>query len=726
MNSHSRIPAALILALCALPPAWGQEASWPDLSSPARAVGGGERDAALVVGIEAYDKVPGIPGARANAKEWYQYLTETRGIPPQSVKLLTDEDAAREQILGEARKVAARAGEGGTLWFVFVGHGAPSSDGKDGLLVGADARQTAESLEARSVRRGELLKVLGQSKAVSIAVLLDACFSGRGQDGGTIAPGLQPLQTVVLGGAADPRMVVLTAAKGNQYAGALPGANRPAFSYLVLGGLRGWAARGQRAAVTAGDLWRYAGNALEATLRGRKQEPDLMGKEGAVLGASAGEKAPDLRRLALATAGSAGGGFQITSLPAVPSAQAPRALGSDAVRGLDFRNLDIEALKKKSEAVKFDKSGAAAEDKAQAWRRLGQDVPQFADKANERAAQWERFAAQRAAVEEAKRKRASARDSDWSKLSELLALDEAVVPQASKASWSSEFLRAYFKSPGVEPAMARGLAAHVPPGAMRESLKALARSTSAREAASAPPAARVAGGGRVAAGKAGIQWVSIPGGSFMMGSEGGADDEKPRHRVTIKSFQLAKTEVTNRQYRACVEAGACSAPDSYEGEDDHPVVKVDWEQARKFSEWAGGRLPTEAEWEYAARGAGRDQKFPWGNEEATCARAVMKDGGYGCGKGSSWPVCSKTAGNTAQGLCDMLGNVWEWTQDCFQYGGYTGAPTDGSAWESPAVSEYRVYRGGAWGDVAEDVRSAMRMHNPPGGRFIILGFRPAR
>jgi hypothetical protein len=276
---------------------------WPDLSSPARAIGGGENDAAVVVGVEGYFVVPGVPGAKSNAKAWHQYLTETREVPPQNIKLLINENATRERILEGARKAASRAGKDGTLWFVFVGHGAPSVDGKDGLLVGVDAQQEAQSLQERSVRRNELLKVLGTSQARVIPVVIDACFSGRGQDGVTIAPGIQPLLTVTSPGATDPRIVVLTAAQGNQFAGPLPGARRPAFSYLVLGGLRGWAATNKDVQVTAGGLLRYAQNVLEATLRGRDQSPDLIGAEGMVIGRSSGEKGPNLARLASATAG---------------------------------------------------------------------------------------------------------------------------------------------------------------------------------------------------------------------------------------------------------------------------------------------------------------------------------------------------------------------------------------------------------------------------------------
>ena len=219
---------------------------------------------------------------------------------------------------------------------------------------------------------------------------------------------------------------------------------------------------------------------------------------------------------------------------------------------------------------------------------------------------------------------------------------------------------------------------------------------------------------------AGIEWVSLPGGVFKMGIGW------KKHRVTVSAFQMARTEVTNRQYRACMAAGACTQPNAAGArfnDEDHPVVGVDWSQAQAFSRWAGGRLPTEAQWEYAARSAGRPWKFPWGDEKATRARAVMDDGGPGCGRNSSWPVCSKPEGNTAQGLCDMAGNAWEWTQDWY-HESFSGAPTDGSARESPAGA-YRVIRGGSWFDTAGYARVADR-GSWPEHRSDYVGFRLAR
>ncbi|MBI5883606.1 MAG: SUMF1/EgtB/PvdO family nonheme iron enzyme [Elusimicrobia bacterium] len=738
--------STLLLALAgALAAALGQEASWPDMTQPAKAVGGGEHDAAVVVGVEDYAFVADVPGAESNAKAWYDYLTETRGLPAQNVKFLTGVDATREEMLTAVRSAAGKAGTEGTLWFVFIGHGAPSKDGKDGLLVAVDAQQKAATLQERSLKRSELLGALATSRAGSIRVVLDACFSGRLEDGGAVAPGLQPLVTVSLAGPADPRMVVLTAAKGNQFAGALPGAKRPAFSYLVLGGLRGWAGK---ATVTAGDLWRYATNALEATLRGRDQTPDLMGREDAVVGPTAGEKGPNLAGLAKATAGAGAQDemFRVSNLPAVPKAQAPKVfdLGSS---GLDLRNIDVDALEKYNDAFKFDKGGASPEDKAETWRSLAKDAPKYAAIAAKRAADWDRYAAAQKAAEQAKQERIGARDSDWAKLSRLLAMEAGVMPAADKARWSGQFVAAFLQSPGLDPEMARDLAPHVAPGSTKETLAKLAKTApaplaSTGKAASGSEPSRPPSGKASAAG-AGIQWERIPGGTFTMGADDWSDT-KPRHSVTVKSFQLAKTEVTNKQYRACVDAGACapahvsdgscyvwtgskweqgSLPSSFQG-DDQPVLCVDWNQAKAFAAWVGGRLPSEVEWEYAARSTGKERRYPWGDEEPSCERAVMDQGGLGCGRNSTWPVCSKTAGNTEQGLCDMAGNVWEWTQDWY-HDSYNGAPTDGSAWESPTGSN-RVNRGGSWDGGAGDLRTANRRVDDPGNRGGLLGVRVAR
>ncbi|MCX5794460.1 MAG: formylglycine-generating enzyme family protein [Elusimicrobia bacterium] len=245
----------------------------------------------------------------------------------------------------------------------------------------------------------------------------------------------------------------------------------------------------------------------------------------------------------------------------------------------------------------------------------------------------------------------------------------------------------------------------------------------------------------------GIKWVTIHGGRFVMGSDDGGPDEKPSHEVTVPTFQMAKTLVTYKQYQKCVEAGACAKPSCVAPGGDYPVPCVNWQQARDFSAWVGGRLPTEAEWEYAARSRGKAQKYPWGDEEPTCARAVFKELSVrGCGKDTSAPVCSRPAGNTEQGLCDMAGNMWQWLQDWY-HDSYNsvfvgegqdilrrkvhietvalGAPVDGSAWEDPPGT-YRVVRGGSWFNDAALLRAAHRFGSAMDYRLGHLGFRPAR
>lgn len=246
-----------------------------------------------------------------------------------------------------------------------------------------------------------------------------------------------------------------------------------------------------------------------------------------------------------------------------------------------------------------------------------------------------------------------------------------------------------------------------------------------------------------------FHFITIPGGAYTMGTDdAGWAAAKPAHRVTVKTFQMAKTVVTYGQYRKCVEAGACTPigtndgscwiftekkgsaswekgvlPQKFQG-DDQPAVCADWYQANAYAKWAGARLPSEAEWEYAARSGGKDWKYPWGDEQATCERAVMDDGGNGCGTVATLPVCSKPKGMTQQGLCDMAGNDWEWTADWF-HDTYDGAPTDGSPWLKPEGT-MRVGRGGSWNDYHWLLRSSFRNAGYPADRCAAGSFRLAR
>jgi formylglycine-generating enzyme required for sulfatase activity len=225
--------------------------------------------------------------------------------------------------------------------------------------------------------------------------------------------------------------------------------------------------------------------------------------------------------------------------------------------------------------------------------------------------------------------------------------------------------------------------------------------------------------------------------------------EEPVHSVTVPSFEMTQTEVTVSQYGACVDASVCTVPGSggtYDnwgvaGRENHPVNRVDWNQAVSFCVWVGGRLPSESEWEYAASNGASEDIYPWGDETATCDYAVMNEaggtGGYGCGTGFTMEVCSKPAGNTSHGLCDMSGNVWEWVQDWYHdsydcdanpgasncgVGGV--APADGSAWDGSGFA--RVARGGGFDYYAIYLRASDRAYASPSGQSDHLGFRCGR
>ena len=230
------------------------------------------------------------------------------------------------------------------------------------------------------------------------------------------------------------------------------------------------------------------------------------------------------------------------------------------------------------------------------------------------------------------------------------------------------------------------------------------------------------------------EMVVIPPGSFRMGCLSDDDScpagERPVRIVRIpQPFALSKHEVTFADWDACVAAGGCGGyrpTDRGWGRGNRPVIHVSWRDAQAYASWLSEetgepyRLPSESEWEYAAR-AGTVTKYSWGDligrNRANCD---------GCG--SRWDD-DRTApvGSFAPnpfGLHDMHGNVWEWVEDCWN-GSYSGAPSDGGAWLSGDCAK-RVLRGGSWGVKPRLLRSALRGWNSPGDRLNSIGFRVAR
>lgn len=251
-----------------------------------------------------------------------------------------------------------------------------------------------------------------------------------------------------------------------------------------------------------------------------------------------------------------------------------------------------------------------------------------------------------------------------------------------------------------------------------------------------------------------------------MGSPGSEDghsrDEGPVHNVKIAAFALSKTEITRGQFAAFVKKTKYSTADTcwtleggkfadrkgswhepgYIQDDKHPVTCINWNDAKAYAKWLSRktgkpyRLPTEAEWEYAARGNTSTARYWGANPAEACSYANAADktaqaqihgatswSAHNCTDGFAYTAPVGSFKPNAFGLNDMLGNVWEWTEDSYHHN-YEGAPTDGSAWQGDDAK--RVLRGGSWNNGTQNTRAAVRNSNKPALRFSIFGFRLAR
>jgi eukaryotic-like serine/threonine-protein kinase len=201
----------------------------------------------------------------------------------------------------------------------------------------------------------------------------------------------------------------------------------------------------------------------------------------------------------------------------------------------------------------------------------------------------------------------------------------------------------------------------------------------------------------------GMLQVYVPAGKFEMGSEDGSSDESPLHTVYLDAFWIDQTEVTLGQFEAFIRVDNYDANPCGEGE-NHPVACVSWFDAQAYCEWAGRRLPTEAEWEKAARGGLEGATYPWGDHSLTCDHAAENGAQYRDCYGRTAPVGSFSP--NGYGLYDMVGNVWEWVSTLYMAYPYDAA--DGR--EDVDASGYRVLRGGTWDSVV-------------GGRYLRIAYR---
>jgi formylglycine-generating enzyme required for sulfatase activity len=256
--------------------------------------------------------------------------------------------------------------------------------------------------------------------------------------------------------------------------------------------------------------------------------------------------------------------------------------------------------------------------------------------------------------------------------------------------------------------------------------------------------------------------LPVPAGTFIMGADGvGEPDEQPAHSVTVSGFWLDTTEVTNAKYLECVTAGACEAyradvargfhagPEAGFRGAEQPVVGVSWFDAGAYCAFRGKRLPSEAEWERAARGDDA-RKYAWGNAAPDAQRLACFGRKVGAPSATTMPVASYPEGRGPYGHFDLTGNVWEWTSDVYDPLAYSregrerGVPgsceqvleslaalrqakRQGYTGSNPIpTSCERALRGGAFNYPGPGLRASNRVHHPPGWRMLVAGFRCAK
>jgi len=240
-------------------------------------------------------------------------------------------------------------------------------------------------------------------------------------------------------------------------------------------------------------------------------------------------------------------------------------------------------------------------------------------------------------------------------------------------------------------------------------------------------------------GKDGAPMILIPGGSFTMGGDQDEDDEKPAHRVYLNVFYMDKHEVTTSRYAKFLQATGREKPFKWNEADlprdgDRPVVGVSWEDAHAYCRWAGKRLPTEAEWEKAARGTDR-RRYPWGNEDPTANHGNFDRGFKWKGYPTLSVVGSFESGKSSFGVYDLSGNVSEWTADWYASRYYRASPVlnpGGPSLPEKAdpfsldFSRRKVVRGASWVSGPKGMRSTIRAGSGPQSQHGDVGFRCAQ
>jgi len=669
----------------------------------------------VFVGISEYkQKDLNLSYADKDAKALHSFFSKqfVGKINKDHFKLLLNANATRRNVLKSLQEVLNRAMEQDLVIISMSMHGMLDMSGRSLYFLTHDTNPN--ELWDRGLGQQDIVNMIARSKARKIVMLLDTCNSGGFGSNKT----LLAMKNVNTGdvnrllsamGKSQDGIAVITSSsaaersqEGRKFCG-----GHGAFTCSLLTGLKGSADSNRNGLIEVRELFDYTYRNVKQSTDGI-QNPNIEGRydNGLPLAATRtsmpqGYRAEETKKVAKLQGNSGPQDLAPIAVPKNVGGSVNWGLQNDWADTVAYEEKEYNPAQKKAKWLAFAKKWESESD--------------YVSKARDRAKQWGSLAAAYTKTDKA-----------W--IATKKNVKRTRIPIETRHNAVADILN-------TAPA---GWSHRSEAQTLLEKLKNEKNKPKEKTRVAAFPS----GPGHRTSGKAGVEWVQIPGGSFRMGSTSGGFDEKPVHKVSVSSFRMLKTEVTLGQFKACVAAGACKEKNrrtksdgkycnwGYSDRGNHPINCVDWYGAKDFCEWVGGRLPSEAEWEYAASG-GEGRKYPWGSSSPNCQYAVMDDSRTkgsagsetdGCGEDRTWPVCSKPAGHSKHGLCDMAGNVWEWVSDWYGSDYYESSPSRNP--RGPSSGSARVVRGGSWlRNDPVNLRSADRYYGDPANRSYVIGFR---